>query len=231
MTPQEKDLVTQLLQRLKQAGGAPKDPEAEQLIRRAMAEQPDAPYYLVQTVLMQDMALAEAQRRISELESRAQSTAAPQRSFLGGSVPSAGPWARAQQPQAAQPVWGSQPAAPMQPHMQQPVSPMMQPSATSGFLRSAAATAAGIAGGALLFQGIQSMFGHGFGGAGFAQQPGISETVVNNYGTPDQPAQEQTAWNDPGAGSAWDQAPVDNSGVDQDVVADDWSGGDDSDLV
>jgi hypothetical protein len=211
MTPQERDLVAQLLQRLKQAGGAAKDAEAETLIRQAMSEQPDAPYYLVQTVLMQDMALAEAQRRIADLERQAQSTSAPQRSFLGGSVPSAGPWARAPQPQG-QPVWGGQ-----------PVAPMAQPSATSGFLRSAAATAAGIAGGALLFQGIQSMFGHGFGGAGFAQQPGISETVVNNYGTSDQAPSEQTAWNDPGTS--------DDAGADQDVAADDWSGGDDSDIV
>lgn len=224
MTPQERDLVTQLLQRLKQAGGAAKDPEAETLIRQAMSAQPDAPYYLVQTVLMQDMALAEAQRRIADLERQAQSTAAPQRSFLGGSVPSAGPWARAPQPQAAPPAWGGQPAAPMQP------SPMTQPSATSGFLRSAAATAAGIAGGALLFQGIQSMFGHGFGGVGFAQQPGISETIVNNYGTADQPPPEQTAWNDPG--TTWnDQGTPDDGAADQDVAADDWSGGDDSDLV
>jgi len=33
-------------------------------------------------------------------------------------------------------------------------------SASSGFLRGAAATALGIAGGQLLFQGIESMFGH-----------------------------------------------------------------------
>jgi hypothetical protein len=109
----------------------------------------------------------------------------------------------------------------------------MQPSAASGFLRSAAATAAGIAGGALLFQGIQSMFGHGFGGAGFAQQPGISETIVNNYGTADQPPPDQTAWNDPGTDGAWDPAPPDDGGTgqDQDVAADDGSGGDDGDLV
>jgi hypothetical protein len=38
---------------------------------------------------------------------------------------------------------------------------MMQPSQTSGFLRNAAAAAAGVAGGALLFQGINSLFsGH-----------------------------------------------------------------------
>ena len=218
MTPQERELVTQLLQRLKQAGGGqPKDPDAEALIRGAMAEQPDAPYYLVQTVLMQDMALTEAQRRISELERQAQSTAAPQRSFLGGSVPSSGPWGRAPQPAPApaSPAWGGQTAG---------MAPQMQPSATSGFLRSAAATAAGIAGGALLFEGIQSLFGHGFGGPGFAQQPGIGETVINNYWTqePQPQAPEQTAWDD---------QPADDGTPDQDLAADDLSGGDDSDLV
>jgi hypothetical protein len=182
-----------------------------------MAAQLDAPYYLVQTVLMQDMALAEAQRRIADLERQASSGAPPRPSFLGGSVPSAGPWGRAPQPP---PVWGGQPAA-----------PAMQPSAASGFLRSAAATAAGIAGGALLFQSIQSLFGHGFGGVGFAQQPGISETIVDNYGTSDQPPPDQTAWNDPGADGTWDQAPPDDGGADQDVAADDGSGGDDGDLV
>ena len=33
MTPQEKDLITTLLTRLKSAGGQPKDPEAEAPIR------------------------------------------------------------------------------------------------------------------------------------------------------------------------------------------------------
>ena len=62
MTPQENDLITTLLARLKSAGGQPKDPEAEALIRRAMTEQPDAPYYLVQTVLIQDLSLHNAQQ-------------------------------------------------------------------------------------------------------------------------------------------------------------------------
>jgi hypothetical protein len=54
----------------------------------------------------------------------------------------------------------------------------------SGFLRQAAATAAGIAGGALLFQGISSLFGPHYGGgflAAMPVQPGISETVINHY--------------------------------------------------
>jgi hypothetical protein len=52
----------------------------------------------------------------------------------------------------------------------------------SGFLRQAATTAAGIAGGALLFQGIQSLFGPHWGGgflSGAPVQPGLSETIIN----------------------------------------------------
>ena len=45
MTPQESDLITTLLARLKSAGGQPKDPDADRLIRQAMAEQPDAPCF------------------------------------------------------------------------------------------------------------------------------------------------------------------------------------------
>src|ERR1700741_5373463 len=108
MTPQEQDLITTLLARLKNAGGQAKDPEADALIRQAMAEQPDAPYYLVQTVLIQDLSLHNAQQRIADLEKQladAQQAAKPTGgSFLGGlfgshssatapsSSPPPGPW-------------------------------------------------------------------------------------------------------------------------------------------
>ena len=62
MTPQEKDLTTILLDRLNMTEGQ-KDPEAEALIRRVTAERHGAPYYLVQTVLIQDLSLHNAQRR------------------------------------------------------------------------------------------------------------------------------------------------------------------------
>jgi hypothetical protein len=68
MTPQESDLITTLLSRLKSTAGQPKDPEADRLIRQAMTEMPDAPYYLVQTVLIQDLSLQQAEARIAELE-------------------------------------------------------------------------------------------------------------------------------------------------------------------
>src|SRR5579863_7640641 len=68
MVPQERDLITTLLARLKNTAGQPKDPEADALIGQAMTEMPDAPYYLVQTVLIQDLSLHQAQGRIAELE-------------------------------------------------------------------------------------------------------------------------------------------------------------------
>jgi hypothetical protein len=146
------------------------------------------------------MALSEAHNRIQELEQQlAAAKAAPPQpptSFLGGprgSVPSAGPWARPAAPpppppQAQGSPWSpaGQPYAPAPPAM----APLAAPGASSGFLRQAATTAAGIAGGALLFQGISSLFGPHYGGgmfAGMQPQPGLGETVVNNYynDTPD----------------------------------------------
>src|SRR5271169_1292572 len=151
MTPQEKDLITTLLTRLKSAGGQPKDPEAEALIRQAMSEQPDAPYYLVQTVLIQDLSLHNAQNRIADLEKQladAQQAAKPTvTSFLGGlfgsrppapaaGAPAAGPWTRAPQVAAAPPA---QPYA--QPGYGQPAAGggfMGGGMGGGGFLRSAA---------------------------------------------------------------------------------------------
>ena len=68
MTPQEKDLTTILLDRLNEIEGQPRDPEAETLIRDTTAERTDAPYSLVQTVLIQDLSLHQAQQRIADLE-------------------------------------------------------------------------------------------------------------------------------------------------------------------
>jgi hypothetical protein len=86
MTPQETDLTTILLHRLNKTEGQ-KDPEAEVLIRQAVAERQGASYYLVQTVLIQDLSLHNAQSRITDLETQLTETkrasSAPP-SFLGG---------------------------------------------------------------------------------------------------------------------------------------------------
>src|SRR5215471_8857520 len=204
MTPQENDLITTLLARLKNAGGQPKDPEAEALIRQAMSEQPDAPYYLTQTVLIQDLSLHNAQNRIADLEKQladAQQAAKPTvTSFLGGLFGShpqapassggtapAGPWSRSPQVAAAPPAqpYGQPGYAPPGYAQQAPGGGgfMGGMGGGGGFLRSAAATAAGVAGGALLFQGIESLFGHHYAGGlmGAGMTPGLGETVINNY--------------------------------------------------
>jgi hypothetical protein len=110
MTPQERQLVTELFDRLATLEGKPRDPEAEALIANGLRNAPHAPYALVQTVLVQDEALRNADARIRELEGG--DAAAPAEggfldnmrdAFLGrraegrGSVPSVGtgrnsPW-------------------------------------------------------------------------------------------------------------------------------------------
>jgi uncharacterized protein len=238
MTPQERDLVTALLDRLKQQGNQPKDPEADALIRRAMAEQPDAPYYLVQTVLIQDMALRNAESRIAELERQlAQAKAAPapqSQSFLGsagrGSVPASGAWTRSTQGAPPETAWSQSGGAaaaggPAAGASAPAAAPSIMPGAGSGFLRQAATTAAGIAGGALLFQGIQSLLGPHYGGgllSGMPAQPGISETVNNYYGDQSAPGLTQAdAGSDQDQNHAADQDMADADFADQDFGNDD----------
>ena len=221
MTPQERDLVTALLARLKQHAAEAKDPEADSLIRQAMAQQSDAPYFLVQTVLMQDMALQTAQERIRQLETQLAQAKPQPTSFLGGagrgSVPSAGAWtqsAPAPAPSPAAAAW-AQGGAPL----------AAAPGGGSSFLQQAATTAAGIAGGALLFEGIRSLFGPHWGSGGWlggAMQPSISETVINNYegtGAPQAPLEADAGFDS------------DVSGTDADIADTDFSdGGNDFDV-
>src|SRR5438270_13367413 len=112
-----KTLLTTLLDPVKNAPHQDKDPEADGLIRQPMAAQPDLPYYLTQTVLIQDLSLHQAQQRLADLEKQladAQQAAKPSvGSFLGGlfgsrppaqasgpaqaGAPQAGPWTRSPQ--------------------------------------------------------------------------------------------------------------------------------------
>ena len=79
------------------------------------------------------------------------------------------------------------------------------PAQSGGFLRGALRTAAGVAGGALLFEGINSLLRHGGGawGGGFLPTGGaptlVEETVINEYGgAPRQPL-ESGSETDPGS--------------------------------
>jgi hypothetical protein len=205
MTPEERSLIEGLFQRLNDAAKtlppAQVDPEADRLIRNAVSAQPMAPYLLTQNALVMENAMQAAQARIAELEAEVKAKAEPApaqpRSFLSGASPwtrggaSAAPPAAAPAPGFPQQGYGQ--PGPAQPGYGQPAPAYAQPAngqpaGQPSFMRSALTTAAGIAGGALLFQGISSLMSSHGGGAlsGMAQQasqavPNVVNETVNNY--------------------------------------------------
>jgi hypothetical protein len=82
MTPQERQLVDDLFDRLSKTESAPRDPDATAAISQGLRNAPNAIYPLVQTVLLQDEALRRADDRIQQLENQLQG--APQQGQGGG---------------------------------------------------------------------------------------------------------------------------------------------------
>ena len=86
MTPEERQMLGGLFQRVNSAAATQRDPEAESFISNAVRAAPHAPYVLAQTVLVQQQALEAAANRISELEATVQQgpdQSQEQGSFLG----------------------------------------------------------------------------------------------------------------------------------------------------
>jgi hypothetical protein len=182
MTPQERQLVDDLFDRLSKLESAPRDPDAVAAINEGLRKAPNAVYALVQTVLLQDEALKRANARIQELEARGGAEQQQFGGFLdsmrdaifgqsqpGGSVPNVPP-----REASSRPVWNSgQAMQQSQGPGQYNQSPYGAPQAPMGggggsFLGTAAAAAAGVVGGSLLLNSIRSMMGgshQGFGDA------------------------------------------------------------------
>src|SRR5271167_878822 len=80
MTPQERQMVDDLFDRLGKLESAPRDPQAAAAIDQGLRNAPNAVYALVQAVLLQDEALKRANHRIQELEQ----ADAPEQSQSGG---------------------------------------------------------------------------------------------------------------------------------------------------
>lgn len=252
MTPEERALIDGLFDRMRGIENQPRDAEAEALIARRLAEAPHAPYALAQTVLVQEHALQQAYARVQELEAQARAAVepAPQSSggFLGGlfggsrsSVPSAGarvpsaqPYGQQQQPMGVPPAYGQQPGYAQQ---GQPAGPWGQQAAPQrggfgggGFLQGALATAAGVAGGALLYDGIKNMMAGGSGPVAQAAAAELPKSEAGAGGTDlgadaqnalgGQPAAEENFWNaDQGQDQGGQDFAEDNGG--------DWGGDDD----
>lgn len=179
MTPDEQRMLTDLASKIAQTPAPPRDPEAEEFIRTHIGKRPDALYLMTQTVLIQNLALDQAKRQIQELQSRGGQTQS------GGFLNQSGGGGYAQ---ASGPSTPGNYGAPQPGYAQASSTPQPGAGAPS-FLRGAAQTAAGVAAGALAFEGIQSLFSHpgygmgggGYGVGGFGGGGPVEETVVNNY--------------------------------------------------
>jgi hypothetical protein len=205
MTPQERQLVDDLFDRLAKVEGSPRDGEAVAVMQEGLRRAPNALYALVQTVLVQDEALKRANARIQDLE-QAQAQAGEQRQSGGfldsmreavfgkdtqphGSVPNVPP------PPSNRPVWNSGQVLQQQPQGGRydqgyggaPYPPYGQGYGQGGFappfgggggsfLGTAAAAATGVVGGSLLLSGIRSMMG------GSHHQAFGDTTIINEGG-------------------------------------------------
>lgn len=139
----DRDAIDGLFDRIEAIAreSAPRDKDAEAAIQQRLRDYPPAPYYMAQTIIVQQEALRRAQERIEELE------AGQNRSrgggFLGGlfgddepprrGVRQPGPWDQ-------RPESGSNRGQ------------------SGGFLGGAAQTAIGVTGGLLLGSAIMGMF-------------------------------------------------------------------------
>jgi hypothetical protein len=184
MSPEERQLLSALFDRVKTAAATPRDRDAEALIDDATRAQPYAAYYLAQAVIVQEKGLEAAANHIKELEERVRQLEAGgsergQAQQGGGFLSSIFGSSQTQQPAAPSGPWGNAPRQDYQqprgyddprgydngrPIQQQPSGPWNQqasaPSAGGSFLHGALGTAAGVAGGMLLANSLSGIFGN-----------------------------------------------------------------------
>lgn len=163
MQSEEQRLIDGLFSRLKQAEAqsAPRDATAEGVIAQHVQAQPAAPYYMAQTILIQEAAIKQLNEHIQALESdvaQLQSTKQNSGGFLaglfgGGSQP---------QPRMSDAIPGAQnygrPAAPQAGYAAPQAQNYSAGRSGGGFMAGALQTAAGVAGGVVLGNMLMNMF-------------------------------------------------------------------------
>lgn len=187
MTPNERELLARLFDRIDAASSGPRDSDAEALINERVAANPSAPYRMAQTIAVQDEALKRAEERIRNLEA---GTGAQQPETAGTPSRSLADEANAAVPprRSAVPSAGARPAG----------------FGGGGFLAGAGQVALGIVGGTLLMEGIRGLTGN----------DGAAEAATSDPAAADQatdPAADAGA--DPGA-DAGDTGEWDTAGMD-----------------
>src|SRR5271154_7427912 len=110
MTPQEQEMIGDLMDRVQKTELAEKDMDAEQMLQQGLGQNPDSLYILAQTVLVQKYALEQAQAQLAQAKSQIEQMRqqAPQGqqhsgSFLGNLL-----------------HWNDAPGSPQPPPQQQP---------------------------------------------------------------------------------------------------------------
>jgi len=231
MQSEEQRLIESLFSRLKQAENqsAPRDAATERLIEQQLRQQPAAPYYMAQAILIQEAAMKKLSAQVSELENRlAQAQQPPQRqtgflsSLFGGGQRQP---AQQQQPyNAPQQPYQQSYNAPQQPYQQPynaPQQPYSAPTAArgSGFLGGALQTAVGVAGGVVMADMLTSMFHH--------SQPQEIVNIINEPALPDPQLDTSLDTFNNGDDRAFLQdaswQPDDNAGLDNDFDNDDFN--------
>ncbi|UPJ51149.1 DUF2076 domain-containing protein [Bradyrhizobium sp. 200] len=229
MTPQERQLIDDLFDRLAKLESAKRDPEAMSAIMQGLRNAPNAVYALVQTALVQDEALKRADMRIQELEAvtgqqnqsggfldsmrdaifgqnqqqgSVPNVRAPE---MGGNAGGGRPaWNTGQVLQQNQPPGQYNQPAYAQPQSQPYGAPQQQPAFGGGggsFLGTAAAAAAGVVGGSLLASSIRSMMGGG------GNQQAFGDTGNHSGGIED-----RRPWSDQSGGNLARDAGVNDIG-------------------
>ncbi|EUB96928.1 putative periplasmic ligand-binding sensor protein [Rhizobium sp. CF080] len=214
MSPEERQLLTALFDRVRTAAATPRDRDAETLIDQATREQPYATYYLAQAVIVQEKGLEAAANRIRELEDRvhqleAETSEHHRAEQSGGFLSSIFGTGQVQQPMPApRPAvqsgpqsgpWGSAPRQNYRtgsdyddgyrtpPPSAAPWSGQASaPSAGGSFLRGALGTAAGVAGGMLLANSLSGIFGSHMNSLGW----GSPLAGANPFGSGNAPVEE-----------------------------------------
>jgi hypothetical protein len=194
MSPQETQVLQNFLDQLVQVSAVNPDPQAQALIQQAVSKQPHASYLLVQRALLLEQALADAnsqiaalqadlreQKALNQLNQQTNSQTSPRFLDAGNTG-----WGNSA---VTRPATTSPLAASAYPATT-PSTPAwnLAPAAGSGLfgqsgsmLGTVAATAAGVAAGAFLYQGISHMMGSP-AQQGLVSAPSGAASLSNNDG-------------------------------------------------
>lgn len=143
--PEDQRAIEDLFDRLRnvERNSAPRDPDAEALIRQELQRNPSAAYFMAQTIIVQEAALREQQARLEDMK---QNEERGRGGFLGG-------------------IFGGDDEQRRQPERDMREVPERRSGpwgrrdvSGGGFLAGAAQTALGVTGGVLLGSAIAGMF-------------------------------------------------------------------------